>query len=301
MTREDMLRYVLERYGTEPEYPWMRDPESAVLRHGGNTRWYGLIMRLPRRLFELPGEGWIDVLNLKLPPALIYILQTEPGYRPAYHMNKTHWLSVLLDGTAPDEEIRGLIDLSYDLTKPKMKKRSVPMNPILEAMKERRSIRKYRSELPKKEDLEKIIEAGLYAASGHGLQSSVIVAITDRALRDRLAEMNRVIGGWQEGYDPFYGAPAVLLVLADRSSPNHVYDGSLSMGNMMLAAHALGLGSCWINRAREEFESGEGKAILAELGLEGDFEGIGHCIVGYPDGEIPAAKPRREGRVFWAK
>lgn len=174
-------------------------------------------------------------------------------------------------------------------------------NPVLEEIKARRSVRKFSGEMPAREDLEKIIEAGLYAASGKGLQSSIVVAVTDRKLRDRLMEMNREIGGWKEGFDPFYGAPALLLVLADKSSPNHVYDGSLTMGNLMLAAHALGLGSCWINRAREEFESDEGKAILRELGIEGDWEGIGHCIVGYAEGEEPEAKPRKPGRVFWAE
>ena len=175
------------------------------------------------------------------------------------------------------------------------------MNPVLDAIKSRRSIRKFTPDMPEKKDLEQIIEAGLYAASGKGLQSSMIVAITDKALRDRLMEMNRKIGGWKEGFDPFYGAPAVLLVLADKSSYNHVYDGSLTMGNMMLAAHALGLGSCWINRTREEFESDEGKAILRELGIEGDWEGIGHCIVGYIDGAEPDAKERKDSRVFWAE
>ncbi len=174
------------------------------------------------------------------------------------------------------------------------------MNPILDAMKSRRSIRKYAPDMPEREDLEKIIEAGLYAASGHGMQSSMIVAITDKKLRDRLMEMNRKIGGWKEGFDPFYGAPVVLLVLADKASPNHVYDGSLTMGNMMLAAHALGLGSCWINRAKEEFESEEGKAILRELGIEGDWEGIGHCVVGFIDGAEPEAKERKAGRIVWA-
>jgi hypothetical protein len=182
-----------------------------------------------------------------------------------------------------------------------MERRVNAMNQILNAMKERRSIRKYKPELPEREKLEQIIEAGLYAASGKGLQSSIIVAVTDKALRDRLMEMNRKIGGWQEGFDPFYGAPAVLIVLADKASANHVYDGSLSMGNMMLAAHALGLGSCWINRAKEEFDSDEGKAILKELGIEGDWEGIGHCVVGYIDGDAPEAKPRKDGRVFWAE
>ncbi len=175
------------------------------------------------------------------------------------------------------------------------------MNECYESLLNRRSVRKYKAEMPPKEEIEKIIQAGLYAASGHAMQSSVVVAITNRELRDRLMEMNRVIGGWKEGFDPFYGAPAVLLVLADRQSPNHVYDGALSMGNMMLAAHALGLGSCWINRAREEFDSEQGKAILRELGIEGDWEGIGHCIVGVPAAAAPEAKPRREGRVVWAE
>ena len=175
------------------------------------------------------------------------------------------------------------------------------MNSNYDSLLTRRSIRKYKPELPPKADLEKIIEAGLYAASGHGLQSSIVVAITDKTLRDRLSEMNRAIGGWKAGFDPFYGAPAVLLVLADPSSPNHVYDGSLTMGNLMQAAHDLGLGSCWINRAREEFASEEGKAILRELGLEGDWVGIGHCVVGYIDGEEPKPAPRKDGRVFWVE
>ena len=124
---------------------------------------------------------------------------------------------------------------------------------MIEAIKSRRSIRKYKDAMPEREDIEKVIEAGLYAASGKNLQSSIIVAVTNRELRDRLSEMNRKIGGWDEGYDPFYGAPVVLIVLADQSSCNHVYDGALTMGNMMQAAYCLGLGSCWINRAREEF------------------------------------------------
>ena len=175
------------------------------------------------------------------------------------------------------------------------------MNETMNAILKRRSVRKYTAEMPKREDLEQIIEAGLYAASGKGGQSSIIVAITDKGLRDRLMEMNRKIGGWAEGFDPFYGAPAVLLVLAKKNTPFTVADGSLSMGNMMLAAHALGLGSCWINRAREEFDTEEGKEILRSLGIEGDYEGVGHCVVGYPAGELPKAAPRKEGRVFWAE
>jgi nitroreductase len=175
------------------------------------------------------------------------------------------------------------------------------MNEVVKALKERRSIRKFKPEMPAKADLEQIAEAGIFAASGRGTQATKIIAVTDKGLRDRLMEMNRLIGGWQEGFDPFYGAPAVLVVLSNRESPNHVYDGSLTMGNMMLAAHALGLGSCWINRALQEFDSDEGKAILRDLGIEGDWEGIGHCIVGYPDGDAPAPKPRAEGRVYWVE
>ena len=175
------------------------------------------------------------------------------------------------------------------------------MNETMNAILTRRSVRKYTDEMPKKEDLEQIIQAGLYAASGKGGQSSIIVAVTDKALRDRLMEMNRKVGGWAEGFDPFYGAPAVLLVLAKKNTPFTVADGSLSMGNMMLAAHALGLGSCWINRAREEFETEEGREILRSLGVEGEYEGVGHCVVGYPAGELPKAAPRKDGRVFWAE
>lgn len=175
------------------------------------------------------------------------------------------------------------------------------MNTGLQLIKERRSIRRYKPELPAREDLEAIAEAGIWAASGKGLQTTRIVVITDPSLRERLRQMNTRIGGWAEDFDPFYGAPAVLLVLADRSSGNYIYDGALAMGNMMLAAHSLGLGSCWINRAREEFETEEGKTILREIGLEGDFAGIGHCIVGIPDGPASAAAARRPGRILWVE
>ena len=168
----------------------------------------------------------------------------------------------------------------------------------MELLLTRRSCRSYRPETPPREVLEQIVKAGLYAPSGKGLQSAVIVSITDRKLRDRLMEMNRRIGGWAEGFDPFFGAPAVLLVLADKSSYNHVYDGALAMGNMMLAAHALGLGSCWINRARQEFDSDEGKEILHELGIEGDYEGIGHLILGYPAKPDATPAQRKSDYVY---
>lgn len=168
---------------------------------------------------------------------------------------------------------------------------------ILECMETRRSVRAYLPNAVPEEKLERILRAGLYAASGMGRQSAMILCVTDKALRDRLMRMNAAIMGTPEK-DPFYGAPCVLVLLADRSIPTAVYDGSLVLGNMMLAAHAEGLGSCWIHRAREEFDSDEGKAILHDLGIEGDYEGIGHLIVGYADGAEPEAKPRREGRVL---
>ena len=174
------------------------------------------------------------------------------------------------------------------------------MNTIIDAMKNRRSIRKFKPSLPEKADLDQIIEAGLYAASGMGRQAPIIVAVTNKELRDKLSAQNAKIMG-KEGIDPFYGAPAVLIVLADKSVPTHVYDGSLVMGNMMLAAYTLGLGSCWIHRAKEEFESEEGKELLKALGVEGDYEGIGHCVVGYIDGEEPEAKERKAGRVYWVE
>lgn len=175
------------------------------------------------------------------------------------------------------------------------------MNPVLNAMKERRSIRKFKADLPAKEDLEQIVEAGLYAANGHGDQAAVIVAITNPELRDKLSAVNCKIGGWKPGFDPFYGAPAILLVLARKDCPTHVYDGSLVLGNMMLAAESLGLGSIWIHRAKEEFEMPEYQQLLKELGIEGEWEGIGHCAVGYVDGELPKAAPRKENRVYWVE
>lgn len=130
------------------------------------------------------------------------------------------------------------------------------MNEIIKAMEERRSIRKFRPDMPPKETLNQIIEAGLYAANGMGKQAVITVAVTNKEIRDKFAAANCRIGGWKEEFDPFYGAPAILVVLADKTWVNRVYDGSLVMGNMMLAAHSLGLGSIWIHRAKEEFRDG---------------------------------------------
>ena len=175
------------------------------------------------------------------------------------------------------------------------------MNDIIKAMEERRSIRKFKAEMPRKEDLEQIIEAGLYAANGMGKQAVITVAVTNKELRDKLSKVNCEIGGWKEGFDPFYGAPAILIVLAQKDWVNRVYDGSLVMGNMMLAAHSLGLGSIWIHRAKEEFETEFGKNLLKKLGIEGDYEGIGHCAIGYAAEPPKAAAPRKENYVYYVK
>ncbi len=123
------------------------------------------------------------------------------------------------------------------------------MNETMKNILERRSIRKYKPDMVEKELLDQVIEAGLYAATGHGKQSSVIIAVTDKEFRHELSEENRKIEGWKEGIDPFYGAPVVLLVIANRESPNAVYDGAATLTNMMLAAKALGLGKAG-NRLR---------------------------------------------------
>ena len=170
------------------------------------------------------------------------------------------------------------------------------MSNVLEEMKTRRSIRKFKPDAIPQEILDQIIEAGTYAANGRGAQNVIIIQVTDKEKRDEIAKKNAEIMG-SEG-DPFYGAPAMLIVLGKKDWPTHVYDGSLVMGNLMLAAHDLGIGSCWIHRAKEVFETESGKRILADLGVVGDYEGIGNLIVGYTDGETPAPAPRKEGRVF---
>ena len=163
----------------------------------------------------------------------------------------------------------------------------------LENMKTRRSVRSFKPDAVPTGLLDQILEAGTYAATGMNRQSPIILAVTDKKLRDQLSDMNRRIMGGAEGSDPFYGAPVVLVVLADKSAATYVYDGSLVMGNLMLAAASLGLGSCWINRAKEEFESDEGKALLRQWGIEGDWVGVGHCILGYPAADPKPAAPRK--------
>ncbi len=173
------------------------------------------------------------------------------------------------------------------------------MNDVIENMISRRSVKAYKPDMVAMELIEEVVKAGTYAPTGMNMQSPVIVAVVNKGVRDRLSRMNASILGTSA--DPFYGAPVVLVVLADKKRPTAVYDGTLVMGNMLNAAHSLGLGSCWIHRAKEEFDSEEGKALLKEWGLEGEYIGIGHCILGYPATELPVAKPRKVDYVHFIK
>ncbi len=171
------------------------------------------------------------------------------------------------------------------------------MEDVMKAILTRRSVRAYRPDPAPQALIDRVIEAGLYAASGMGRQSAIVLQVSDPAVRQRLSEINASVMH-REGSDPFYGAPTVLVVLADKNVPTYLYDGSLCMGNMMLAAHDLGLASCWIHRAKETFAGEEGRALLRLLGIGEEYEGIGNLILGYPQGELPAAKERRPGRVY---
>ena len=170
------------------------------------------------------------------------------------------------------------------------------MNEAMKTLYERRSIRRYQCKQITREELDAVVRAGVCAPSGKNGQSAIIVAVQDKATRDELSRLNAAVLGTQS--DPFYGAPTVLVVLADANSPYAVEDGSLVLGNLMNAAKAIGLGSCWINRAKEVFASDAGKALLKKWGVEGDWIGIGHCILGYPD-EEPAMKARKENYVTY--
>lgn len=174
------------------------------------------------------------------------------------------------------------------------------MNQTIHDLMTRRSVRDYTDRMPSKEDIETICQAGLYAATGMGTQSPIIVAVTNKAMRDRMSRLNAQVMNAE--IDPFYGAPVVLVVLVDKDvALTPVEDGSLMMGNMLNAAHALGLGSCWINRAREVFASEEGQDIMNELGIEGNYQGIGNCVVGYAANPEPVAKERKANRVYWVE
>lgn len=174
------------------------------------------------------------------------------------------------------------------------------MNETLKTLEKRRSCRKFTDRMPSTEDLNAIIRAGTFAPSGMGRQPVKIIAVTNKKMRDKISEENAKIIG-QSGSDPFYGAPVILIVIADKSASTGIYDGSLVMGNLLNAAESLGLGSIWIHRAKEEFESDFGKNLLKNLGITGEWEGIGHAAIGYiADGGVnpPAV---RKNNIYWIK
>jgi len=173
------------------------------------------------------------------------------------------------------------------------------MNDTLKVLETRRSCRNFKADMVEKEKLDAIVKAGTYSANGRGKQSPIIIAVTNKEMRDKISEENRKIGGWDEGFDPFYGAPVILIVLADKAVPTYLYDGSLVMGNLMNAAESLGVSSIWIHRAKEEFESDFGKQILSDLGITGEYEGIGHCALGYGAEPAKTAAPRKENYVYY--
>lgn len=166
----------------------------------------------------------------------------------------------------------------------------------LESIKERRSIKSYLPDQIKKEELDAVLEAGIYAANGRGLQSAKIVVVQDKETRDFLSKLNAQVMGTD--MDPFYGAPTVLIVFADSESHTYLEDGSLVIGNLMLGAYAVGLGSCWIHRAKEVFEMPEGKKLMEKWGLDPKYKGVGHCILGYGKGDMPKAKPRKADYIL---
>lgn len=173
------------------------------------------------------------------------------------------------------------------------------MNTTMNDLLTRRSVRSYTEEVPSREVIEEICKAGTYAPTGMNRQAPIIIAVTNREVRDQLSRLNAGVMGADN--DPFYGAPVVLVVLADSTAAmTWKEDGSLVMGNLLNAAHAKGLGSCWIHRAKEVFETEEGKAILAGLGIDtSKYVGIGNCILGYVKGDYPEARPRKENYVYW--
>lgn len=205
------------------------------------------------------------------------------------------WIKLSAD-TQP--EVTGITDITCI---PDENAQPAPvLGPVAKTIRARRSTRKYKPDALPKTVIDQIVQAGTYAASGMNRQSSIIIAVTDKKTRDKLSAMNAKIMGEPDS-DPFYGAPAVLIVLANKDMPTYIYDGSLVMGNMMLAAEELRIGSCWVHRAKEEFESEEGKNILKSLGIEGNYEGIGHLILGYVDGEKEPAAPRKDDYVYYVE
>lgn len=169
-------------------------------------------------------------------------------------------------------------------------------NPILENIRTRRSVRKYKEAQITEDELNTVLEAGTYAPSGRGLQSPILVAVQDPETKKRLIKMNAEILGTDT--DPYYGAPTLILVFAPVDRTTYIEDGSCVLDTMMLAAHSIGLASCWIHREKEMFATTEGKALMKKWGVPENFNGIGALALGYADGPLPQAPQRKEGRII---
>ena len=169
---------------------------------------------------------------------------------------------------------------------------------ILKTIVSRRSVKSYKPDMVDKQLIDKVITAGMYAPSGKNKQSPIIIAVTNSLVRNKLSSLCAKVRG-QENFDPFYGAPVALVVLADKSWFTHIYDGSVVLENMLLEAHSLNLGACWIHYAKEMFETAEGKNLLTSLGIEKEYEGIGICILGYANNYPIEPLPRKEKYVYY--
>lgn len=174
------------------------------------------------------------------------------------------------------------------------------MNETMKTLLNRRSIRKYKPEQITDEELNAVLEAGKYAPSGANQQSALFIAIQDKSVIEKVSKMNAAVMG-KTDIDPYYGAPTVILVFADKSKVTPVEDASLALGNMYNAAYSLGLGSCWVHRTGQMFDTDEGKTLLKDWGVVGDYIGVGSCILGYPDCEQPTAAPRKDHSVILIK
>lgn len=170
------------------------------------------------------------------------------------------------------------------------------MNQTIKTLTERRSVRKFTDKPVSKEDIELILKAGVYAPTGRNTRDTLFLVVTQKELISKLSKMNAAVMGSEN--DPFYGAPAVIVVFADRTRTTTVEDGSCAMANLMNAAFSLGIDSCWIHRAREVFESEEGREIARSLGIPDEYIGIGNCILGYRDCELPTPVERTQPIIF---
>lgn len=169
------------------------------------------------------------------------------------------------------------------------------MNEVIQCLCTRRSVRVFQSKQVEESQLAQILQAGTFAPSGRGMQATKMVVVQDPKTIAQMSSLNAAVMG--SDADPFYGAPTVIVVFADRNRNTYIEDGSLVLGNLMNAAHAVGVDSCWIHRAREVFESEQGKALKRQWGIGDDYVGIGNCILGYGAGDYPQAKPRKEDQI----